>query len=323
MGKCSLCGKWAGFINSFDLKDGKCCLKCAKLFDKAGILLPNFQDYSDFTAEEVKHFLDDPEKWNNIAQERREKREITSEKCLICGGSFKVGGKYYTADAYAICLNCLDGAITISPQEFLKGDREYIRRHDSNFFKENMGQLERPHLALYVNFSKKRFFYAGEIRNTPDCVFSFDSVIKFETDMQTYEVVVGKKGHPIARAVAGGALFGKTGAVVGAMTAKDTRHKEIMNGRQYVAIYHKDANDPNKIWKRTCYCKTDEDVVKLENCLKRAFECNEEEKKKESVIEERNGASDYDELVKLKELLNNDIITQEEFDMKKKQILGL
>lgn len=322
MKKCSICGGRAGILG-LDLKDGKCCMKCATNLQNAGAKLETYEDYSNFTAQEIRSFFDDPQKWNSIVQERREKRKITTAKCLICGGGFKMGIQYFTSDTYALCLSCSAGAMTISPQEFLQGDEAYIGRHDSEFFKENMGKLERPHLALYVNFSNQRFYYAGEFINKPDCVFPFDSVIKFEVNTQTYEVTVGKKGHPIARAVVGNTLFGKTGAVVGALTAKDTRHKETRDGRQCVAIYHKDANDPNKIYRRTCYCDTDEAVVKLEDCLKRAFECVEEEKQKENINKQAKNINDYSELVQLKELLDNGILTQEEFDMKKKQILGL
>ncbi|MBQ9850794.1 MAG: SHOCT domain-containing protein [Clostridia bacterium] len=49
-----------------------------------------------------------------------------------------------------------------------------------------------------------------------------------------------------------------------------------------------------------------------------------ERQKKESptVIEEKKTDSS-DDLIKLKELLDKEIITQEEFDAKKKQLLGL
>lgn len=328
MAKCSICGGKAGFLSSFDLKDGRCCIKCSNRFDKAGIIFPNYMDYGDFTAQEAKCFLDDPVKWNAIAKERRERREKTSEKCLICGKPFTLTtGPYMTSDGYALCVNCMLAAITISPQEFLQGDEKYIKAHDSQFFKENMGHLEQPHAALAVNFSKQRFYYRGEIHTKVDSVFSFASVIKFETDTQTYEVTVGKKGHPIARAVAGGALFGGTGAVVGAMTAKNTRHKETREGQKYISIYHRDSINPDTIRKRTCYCNSDEEVAKLEECLKRVFEYREDEQKK---LEESNKdsasvepANNYGKLIELKKLLDMGVITQEEFDTKKKQILGL
>lgn len=328
MAVCSVCGGKAGLLASFNLKDGKCCMKCWGRFLDAGIDLSSSGDIEDFTAQEVNCFLEEPEKWNAIAKERKEQRETRSVNCLICGKplTFK-NGKFVMLDGYALCTDCNFASITISPQEYLQGDEKYIRVHSSHFFKENMEHIEHPHPALYVNFTLQRFFYAGEWVNTEDCVFSFDDVIKFESDVQTYEVTVGKKGHPIARAVVGGSLFGGAGAVVGAMTTKNTKHKETREGKRYICIYHKDPVKPEMIRKRTCFCNTDEDIVKLEDCLKRAFECRDveqrEQEKTGGEASTTESANNYSELIELKKLLDMGIVTQEEFDIKKKQILGL
>ena len=44
---------------------------------------------------------------------------------------------------------------------------------------------------------------------------------------------------------------------------------------------------------------------------------------KENIILPQNKSKNLDDLVKLKNLLENDIITQDEFEIKKKEILGL
>lgn len=327
MAVCAICGGKARALISSDLKDGKCCLKCIQRFESVGFVAGKSWDSGDFTAQEAKDILENPEKWRSIAKERKERREITSANCLICGKSFGRSYKYMTSDGYALCLECRNAAITISPQEFLQEKDNYIKRHDSLFFKENMEHVDHPHPALYVNFTKQMFFYGGEWIDGVDSVFSFDSVIKFESEDTTYEVTVGKKGHPIARAVAGGALFGGAGAVVGAMTSKNTKHKETREGRKCISIYHRDSLKPDTVRKRTCYCDRDEDVVKLEECLKNVFEYRDSEQQyQEEPCNEATKnelASNYAELVELKKLLDMGVITQEEFDTKKKQILGL
>lgn len=117
-------------------------------------------------------------------------------------------------------------------------------------------------------------------------VFSFDSVVKFESDIQTYEVLAGKKGHPIARAVVGGAFFGPLGAVIGASTSKDTRHRKTVEGDRYVNIYYKDPSQNTGIRKETFYSADDTVIVRLKECLKRAFENrNKEETVAVSLIE--------------------------------------
>ena len=68
----------------------------------------------------------------------------------------------------------------------------------------------------------------------------------------------------------------------------------------------------------------DEDIVKLEDCLKRAFECRDAEQEKTGgEASTTEPANNYSELIELKKLLDMGMVTQEEFDIKKKQILGL
>ncbi|MCM1237215.1 MAG: SHOCT domain-containing protein [Ruminococcus flavefaciens] len=154
-------------------------------------------------------------------------------------------------------------------------------------------------------------------------VFSFESVIKFETDVNQYEVTVGKKGHPIARAIAGGAIFGPAGAVVGTMTAKDTRHRETRTGNRYVDLYYKDASQKSGYNKRRLQSADEMVIVKLEECLKRVFEVNEKDSEESAAAQKESGGDGYGKLIELKNLLDMDIITQEEFEQKKKEILGL
>lgn len=327
MVKCALCGEKAGIFTRCNLKYGKCCGSCYNRFIEAGIKFESIDDLENFTSLEAKKFLDDPERWNNIIKERREHRKKTTANCLICGKSLDSTYKYITRDAYALCASCRGASITISPEVFLNEKDEFIERHDSDFFKKHMEHLENPHPSLYVNFTNQRFYYAGQLITDVTCVFSFDSVLKIESDTETYEVTVGKKGHPIARAVAGGMIFGGAGAVVGAMTAKNTRHKEEREGKKYICIYHKDPTNPDTILKRMCYCNDDGEIVKLEECLKRVFEYREAEQQKQEVADKETksveSSNNYGELVELKKLLDMGVITQEEFDTKKKQILGL
>lgn len=334
MAKCSICGGGLGIWEYWKLKDGNYCKKCKKKFDAVGFVLGETWNSLDFTVQDAKSILEKPEEWRSVAKERLKTRvehanalNKLSEQCLICGESLDETIKYFTTDHYALCHNCRCAAITISPKEFMKEKDKFIERHDSQFFKNNMEHLVHPHKALWVNFTNQSFYYAGQLIDDVDCVFSFDSVVKFETATQTYEVTVGKKGHPIARALVGGAVFGGAGAIVGAMTTKDTRHKEKREGLEYVCIYHRASSNPNVIMEKYCTCLNCAEVVQLENCLKRVFEYREDEQKK---LEESDKASvpvepvnNYGELVELKKLLDMGVITQEEFDTKKKQILGL
>lgn len=330
MAICSFCGGKTGILQCWNLKDGQYCKNCNKCFAAVGFSYPETWDMHDFTVAEAKNILENPEKWRPVAEARmRARKNIKEEnkKCFICGTSLAgaLSAKWMTSDGRALCIRCRDNAITISPQEFLQGKDKYIESHSSQFFKENMGKVEYPHPSLSVNYTKQRFYYEGELFTEIDSVFSFDSVIKFESDTDTYEVTVGKSGHPIARAVVGGLVFGGAGAVVGAMTAKNNKHKETREGLKYIYIYHRDSLKPDTIRKRVCNSIIGGDlgIIKLEDCLKRVFEFRDEQKEQKKINSYNASANGYSELIELKKLLDMGIITQEEFDAKKKMVLGL
>lgn len=68
-------------------------------------------------------------------------------------------------------------------------------------------------------------------------------------------------------------------------------------------------------------CKNRDDV--FNTISKLLLERQNQQKSKESVIKQEIPQSNADELKKYKELFDSGIITQEEFDAKKKQLLGL
>lgn len=332
---CDLCKGKCNIFTSFSLGDGIYCMKCEQKLNVLGLDYKNTWDPEKFFAFEVRNILNNPEtsidKIKTICDEYA-KLKAQNENCLICGKAFKtMSGKYETSDGRVLCVRCKNAAITISPQDFLDRKDRYIASKKSDFFLANLKDVEIPHIALVINYTTRMIYYGGEWNDTLDSVFSFDSVVKFESDVDTYEVTVGKSGHPIARAVVGGALFGSTGAILGAVTAKNTRHTEQRKGKPYINIYHKGTTNPQDIHKRVLYAEDDTEIVKIEECLKRAFlvknEVVEEDKVIESIEEKKehinNNNNNYGELIELKNLLDMGIISQEEFDAKKKQILQL
>ncbi|SYW16240.1 SHOCT domain-containing protein [Oenococcus oeni] len=130
-----------------------------------------------------------------------------------------------------------------------------------------------------------------------------------------------KKHHGVTRAIVGGALLGGAGAIVGAVTG----------GKQYgavnklaISIFFKD-NKQFEINFLNSETKTDSFTYKT---FQESF--NLLANKLESIISINNAnlsssktISYADEISKFKALLDEGTITQEEFDAKKKQILGL
>ena len=146
------------------------------------------------------------------------------------------------------------------------------------------------------------------------------------SDMLDYELLedgnsVSKGG--IGRAIVGGALFGGVGAIAGGSTGH--KRKGTCSKLQ-VKITINSMDDPviylNFIVTET---KKDGSVYKQQYAL--AQEALSAlaiiAQSNAAAAEGRGGISAADEILKFKQLLDSGIITQEEFDLKKKQLLGL
>ncbi len=235
--------------------------------------------------------------------------------CKKCNKQFQEAGFRFLTNWHSMDYTVQEArAMLASPKEWQETVNARHRQRE----------MEHPHPALFVNYTKRNFYSMGD----PGSVFTFESVIKFESDIHTYEVTEGKRGHPIARAVAGGILFGPVGAVIGASTSKDTRHKETVEGNRYINIYYKDPSQKSGVQKASFYTDDDTVIVRIEECLTRAFEIRDEQAETGIRLSKTQDAlkketTDFSQLVELKELLDMGILTQEEFEQKKKNILKL
>ena len=150
-----------------------------------------------------------------------------------------------------------------------------------------------------------------------------DYEIKVDNEIVVTSKTKTKKG--IGKAVAGGLLFGGVGAIAGAAAgnskSKTTEtQKEIHHYSLVLKI--NDLSKPSYVINIDSQQIAEEIVATLD-----IFSNN---KKEEAVFveeakEEKQVALEYDkfeEIKKYKELLDGGIITQEEFDAKKKEILG-
>lgn len=155
-------------------------------------------------------------------------------------------------------------------------------------------------------------------------IHHYDEIVDFEL-LEDGESVI--KGGGIGKAIAGGVLFGGTGAIVGAATAK--RKSKSVCTSMMIKIVLNDMKSP------VAYIKligsaTKKDSGAYKTKQKNAHEilsilqlmCNEHGIPEEPPAKKAAG-NDVDELRKLKALLDDGIINQEDFDAKKKQILGL
>lgn len=157
------------------------------------------------------------------------------------------------------------------------------------------------------------------------------------------EIVTTVKNNGVGRAVVGGALFGGAGAVVGAITAKDKLKEKVVNHGAYIRIglstgdvlnipiFTGSAKLANTAQRMEMYGgqteHIDEMLQQFEVMIGEQYsteDSSRESKNTDPPTKVTNAAiSNADEIRKFKQLLEEGIITQEEFDAKKKQLLGL
>ncbi len=151
-------------------------------------------------------------------------------------------------------------------------------------------------------------------------IYHFEDILAYELledgNMQT-------KGG-LGSAVAGGIAFGSVGALVGATVGKKTTTMDCNTMRIKIALNN--LNSPVE-YVNLLQMK----VSKKSAAYKKAYQQAQEilsvldvlTAKKQVVSEKNTLDSVADEIVKFKHLMDAGVITQEEFDTKKKQLLGL
>lgn len=164
--------------------------------------------------------------------------------------------------------------------------------------------------------------FFGGIKNPK--IYNYNDIISYELLEDGESITKGGLG----RAVAGGLLFGGVGAVVGGVTG-GKKSKAVCNNLSIKITVNNIKNPAVYINFITTSTKKDSFIYK--NLYKSAQEClsllqlicNNKEETKENSAAAITTTSNADEILKYKQLLDCGAITKEEFEAKKKQLLGL
>lgn len=178
--------------------------------------------------------------------------------------------------------------------------------------------------TLNLTFSKTNcvgnFFEIDETNKLWRLPSSYPQIFFSYTDLLTYEVI--KNGTSITRgglgrAVVGGALFGGVGAVVGGVTGKKKTKTKVTEHK--IKITLKNSQLPvvyiNLLPFGSDYT-ADQITAHLAQMIK------EVEAAATSNVIQSASISAADEITKLKQLMDDGIITEQEFEAKKKQLLN-
>ena len=185
-----------------------------------------------------------------------------------------------------------------------------------------------------LTFGNNFDLFLDLFRDSQPRACSYSSIIKYEYYENEDSVVKGGSG--LGRAAIGGVLFGGAGAVVGAVTKKNSSSAKVSD--MYILVTFKSSDSPEiytqKInitesgdlinrgsGKYRKYLGIAETVIaKLDDIYMKE---NPEENANSNISTEQAVTSVADEIRKFKELFDEGIITEDEFNQKKKQLLGI
>ena len=269
--------------------------------------------------------------------------KIINRVCESCGRKIGIAESApVTKDSKQICTECTE-------KVFPKVDSKtlvWIRKHTFKEFEQALasttsndlhklqGQEKEKGLAQIsklktVNFDNLYF----DSENKEVLVKSKNDLFKFNyDDIAAYEPIERghseKKHHGIARAVTGGVLLGPVGAVVGATTGGkkfdyiDEMGVDISLNRgtsvsvRFIRSATKQSADVQILYKKRSDLSALLDSIIVKNNVQASAT-------KHHTNNSQENADITDQLRKLKSLVDDGILTQEEFDTKKKQILNI
>lgn len=177
---------------------------------------------------------------------------------------------------------------------------------------------------LLIDNENKKFIYqhGTSISKT----YSFSDIINYEVYENGKSKVQGRAGS----ALIGGAFFGLGGAIVGASRSKNIDEKctqlkliirlNDLGCPQIVITYVDNVNLEKSGW---TYRNMKENLQSVCSVLEFMLNNKTSEQSETKLSENKVEPTKKEQLQELKEMLDEGLITQEDFEIKKKQILGL
>lgn len=254
------------------------------------------------------------------------------ESCPVCGQSVSGLFKVKIKNNVALCQSCgskvkMDSSmLPFQSVDDIKAHLEYRNENQRKFRVFTVSQeVKAGDLFFRVDDSQKLWYY--DLKNAINpALFRFDEIIDY--DLSEDGEMITKGG--VGKAVAGGLMFGGVGAIVGGATAKKKTQNVVKHLKLHITLANKytksltvefiPALTECKSGSITynLYRKDADNVIAMLDNMCRQVEADQNIQSTPSVP-----VSGADEIMKYKQLLDCGAITQEEFDAKKKQLLGL
>ncbi|WP_321388736.1 SHOCT domain-containing protein [uncultured Enterococcus sp.] len=251
------------------------------------------------------------------------------KKCGICDKPMGLmTGKVKIATGDYVCKSCikLAGLSTLSTSEISKisaMNKRQIQqkikmRKDTARLKENFHPTEKCGIFAYFDDNSRiGVFKTGKFDMKPKAFIPYKDIEDFKATEDDDQIV--KSG--LGLAAAGGLIWGPTGAIVGAITGKGRKGKSftsnleitlvLKSGNKETIHFISDKTKHNSLSYKSIQPQFQQMVDKLEVILKENNRTTNDSQQFDSA----------DEIRKFKSLLDEGIISQEEFDKKKMQLL--
>lgn len=251
------------------------------------------------------------------------------KKCCVCGK--KVGMMHYKIkDKQLLCNDCFKAAkfpelTSLASLDSVDVVKQIRRMEENEKALKSFTPTKQVGTILYINEKDHTWYVNIGPEKKRNVIHKFEDIVNYELIEDGETTVSGGLGA----AAAGGILFGMTGAVIGGTTAKK-RQKAVCTELK-IKITLNDINEPVVyIPLVTGEIKRDGTIFKMlmnnaQECLSLLeIMCNMANPQESAVpVQPAQPVSAADEIMKFKGLLDAGVITQEEFDAKKKQLLGL
>lgn len=222
--------------------------------------------------------------------------------CNVCGTKLGLLGTFKVQDGL-ICLSCSKLCSTWQI-ESISNIKKYRNDHQKRLstFSETKTLKNFGSEIVHID-TNHRLFYIG--KDTFHRIYSFDEIINYGYDITELQTNTKKKGG-ITRALVGGAIAGPAGAIVGSSTAKSSS-KTSSTKTFYVNL--------------KTYSGTIKKLIPFPPLGFKEFidKCIHETNLSTSTT---NNVSISDKLKTISELREQGLITSEEFENKKKELLN-
>ena len=279
------------------------------------------------------------------------------KKCILCGKS-PGSHKHPAANGRFLCDKCAVECgyekifFSLTPTEKITPERVQ-RDHDNHLRRIENNKIAYKEFKATVKYDKLIYFDTAKLQfYTPDTllantktpiVYQYDQVIDCDVVVaegsytQTISTTRTKAG--IGKAVMGGVLFGGIGALAGA-AASNSKSSGLATSREIkvanelkiiiktndishpivtVSLLDKELKIDSKKFKKIK--ETSDDIFKIFKAIadnnRGLFDVEGED------IEDADSAGLVDEIRKYKAMMDQGILTEEEFSAKKKQLLGI